>query len=111
MNFLLSVLFILFLGQEKYHSAEATVKNNPTTNSSNELMFLSDGKYCRLLPKWMKANHSLRDCDINVEEYKYWVEGFLLAIVSFVGILGNFASCIKFAKCQIIYTEQIFYLN
>ena len=108
MNFLLSVLFILFLGQEKYHSAEATALNNTTTN---KFMFLSDGKYCRLFPKWMKANHSLSECDINVEEYKYWVEGFLLAIVSFVGILGNFASCIKFAKCQIFYTEQILKLN
>merc|ERR1719239_2107110 len=55
----------------------------------------------------MKANHSLSECDINVEDYKYWVEGFLLAIVSFVGILGNFASCVKFARCQIYNTEQM----
>ena len=100
MNFLLSVLFILFPGHEKYHSAEATAQSNPkNTNRSNELMFLSDGKYCRLLPKWTKANYSLSECEINVEEYKYWVEGFLLAIVSSVGILGNFSSCVKVAKC------------
>ena len=105
-DFLLSVFFIL-----NCHLAETRAQNNSTTNSSNELMFLSDGKYCRLFPKAMEANQSLSECEINVEDYKYWVEGFLLAIVSFVGILGNFASCVKFAKCQSFYTEQMLKLT
>ena len=87
-NFSLSVLLMLFLGQEKW--------GNPTTKSSHELMFLFDGKHCRLYPKEMKGN--LSECEINVEEYTYWVEGVLLAVVSSVGILGNFASCLKFAR-------------
>ena len=112
MNISLSVLLTLFLGHEKYHSTEATAQNNwPTANRSNELMYLSDGKYCRLVLKWRKANSSLSECDINVEEYKYWVEGFILAIVSFVGILGNFASCLKFAKCQTFYTAPMLKLT
>ena len=106
-DFLLSVFFIL-----NCHLAVTRAQNNSTTNSSsNELMFLSDGKYCRLFPKAMEANQSLSECEINVEDYKYWVEGFLLAIVSFVGILGNFASCVKFAKCQSFYKEQIMKLT
>ena len=104
MNFSLSVLLMLFLGQEKCHSAKTTAQNNPATKRSHELVFLFDGKHCGLYPKEMKGN--LSECEINVEEYKYWVECVLLAVVSSVGILGNFASCLKFARQR---TQKLFH--
>ena len=108
---------MLFLGHEMCHSSETTTPKssmelvflfdgNSTGNSSKDLVFLFDGKHCRLYPKEMKTNKSLSECEFNVEKYKYWTEGFLLMIVSCVGILGNFASFIKFARQR---TQKLFH--
>ena len=71
-----------------------------TNNSSGEISYLwmDDGKHCRLVVNGTNASQTLGECVLNVEQYEYLVEGVILTIVSFVGILGNFASFVKFAQ-------------
>ena len=123
-----SVLLFLFLWREKCYSAE-TVKENNSPNSSNGNS-LQRRKHPKSLPNpQIPCNESISPCDApffpasgetaiqsnssadnNVtnfrEDYKYWVDGFLLAIVSFVGILGNIASWLKFARQR---TQKLFH--
>ena len=128
-----SVLLFLFLWREKCYSAE-TVKENDSPNSSNGNS-LQRRKHPKSLPNpQIPCNESISPCDASLfpasgetaiqsnssadnnsmqrnvtnfrEDYKYWVDGFLLAIVSFVGILGNIASWLKFARQR---TQKLFH--
>ena len=126
-----SVLLFLFLWREKCNSAE-TVKENDSPNSSNGNS-LQRRKHPKSLPNpQIPCNESISPCDASLfpasgetaiqsnssadnnvtnftnfgEDYKYWVDGFLLAIVSFVGILGNIASWLKFARQR---TQKLFH--
>ena len=123
-----SVLLFLFLWREKCYSAE-TVKENNSPNSSNGNS-LQRRKHPKSLPNpQIPCNESIFPCDASLlpasgetaiqsnssadnnvtnfrEDYKYWVDGFLLAIVSFVGILGNIASWLKFARQR---TQKLFH--
>ena len=75
-------------------------KNQSQNNSSAEILYLwmDDGKHCKLVVNGTNASRTLGECVLNVEQYEFLVEGVILTIVSFVGILGNFASFVKFSQ-------------
>jgi len=75
-------------------------KNQSQNNSSAEISYLwmDDGKHCKLVVNGTNASRTLGECVLNVEQYEFLVEGVILTIVSFVGILGNFASFVKFSQ-------------